>query len=237
MENVVASSQPVSFMAQWDKHDEEIAHLKKEADQKLLDLTKGVNDWINQQNLTWLVPNSDGRFTAMSPANIYHFTVINTDGKEMLLEIENKQTYVAQDDTPNARQALWENDMRVKKITGDQRSAGQLIGTVRFHYRMDGLESVDSLQDSLGSIEYYPPDARDFDYTSEHDGYTVADIVYDQDDNMVDTVRARHRDPAKRKDPFIEGEKILKLLLSSELLGRFDPYTKQRLPVAKETAW
>lgn len=220
-----------SLMEKWDALDEEAAKLKTEADKKLFDLTKNAHEWATKQNLPWLVPDTDGRFTVNSLANVYHFKTADPQGKELFLEVENRQTYVSQDQIPNSPQQVWEHDVRVRSFTGEPQKGGALLGTVRFHYRVDGLESVDAMRDSLGSIEYYPPEARDFDYTSEHDGYTIADIVYDQEDNMVDMVRLRHSDPAKRKDPFLEAEQTLRSLSASEILGRFDPYTKQRLAV------
>ena len=219
-----------SLMEKWDALDEGVAKLKSEADQKLFELTKNAHGWIAKQNLSWLVSENNGRFTVNSPANVYHFKTVD-QGKELFLELENRQTYVATDQTPDAPQQLWENDLRVRRFSEDPAAAGSLLGTTRFHYRLDGLTNIEDMKDSLGAAAYYPADARDFDYSSEHDEYAVADILYDQDDNMVDMVRIKNSDLAKRKDPFVEGEKTLQLLSSSQLLGRFDPYTKQRLPV------
>ncbi len=95
---------------------------------------------------------------------------------------------------------------------------------------MDGVESVDAMRDSLGSNAFYPP-GRGFDHNTDHDEYTVADIVYDQNDNMVDMIRIRQTDVNQRQDPFVEAEKTMQMLSTAQLLGRFDPYTKERLAV------
>lgn len=227
---VIPDSQ-TSLMERWDALDEEIAKLKSEADQKLFELITKTHEWITKQNLPWLVAGSDGKFAVNSSSNIYHFKTTAQDGIERMLEFENHQTYVGDGQFANAKQVLWENNLLIKSFNGDPLSGGVLRGAVRIRYRLDGLKSVDDMLDALGSVAFYPPSSQDFDQSCDRDEYTVADIVYDQNDNMVDMVRVRQTDVSQRRDPFVETENTMQMLAKAQLLGRFDPYTKERLSV------
>lgn len=212
-----------SLMDQWDEHEEEIAHLKENADENLRALLQRLSQWVDaQRDLSiktekgvegWATPGTTAFFyKTTGPAAIDTDLVIRMgiyeeiDGEED--DIDKWEEVVIEelrDRTPPDRPiALPGNIWR-------------FISFTEFRYTDGSLESVDAMRQATNAVKHSTSTNEPYALPDSEDTYGYYEPIRYGENAFV---RRRHNNFLNRVDPLQEGNRILDLLYSARLVGR-----------------